>query len=237
MLPFLLLFTAVLPEPVAVIPLHAELDHVQGIEVDDTRLWVTSVDRKAKKGWLHEFDLKTGTLKRKIELTRGEQYHPGGISGSEQSLWIPIAEYRRNSTATVQEVDKETFKLKRSFSVADHVGAVAVVNGKVLAANWDARQIIDLSNGERKDNPHSTSYQDMKYVGGVLVASGLVKGTGGAIDFLDPKTLELKKRIEVSGKTDRGVVYTHEGMAIRGKKLYLLPEDGPSRLFIFDLPE
>ncbi len=236
MLPFLLLFAASLPDPVAVIPLQAELDHVQGIEVDDERLWVTSVDRKQKRGWLHEFDLKSGKLRRKLELTFGEQYHPGGLMKDGRSLWIPVAEYRRNSSAIVQEVDAETFQLGRSLKVDDHIGAVAIINGKVYGANWDARHLIDLETGARKDNPHATSYQDMKYVDGVLVASGVVKGKGGAIDFLNPETLELQKRIEV-GTTDRGIIYTHEGMAIRGRNLYLLPEDGPSRLFVFLLSE
>jgi hypothetical protein len=36
-----------------------------------------------------------------------------------------------------------------------------------------------------------------------------------------------------SGVTDRGLPYTHEGMTIRGGRLYLLPEDDPSRLFVF----
>jgi hypothetical protein len=30
---------------------------------------------------------------------------------------------------------------------------------------------------------------------------------------------------------------THEGMAIKGSRLYLLPEDAPSRLFVFALPQ
>lgn len=217
------------------IPLQTELDHVQGIEVDETRLWVTSVDRKAKQGWLHEFSITDGTLLRKTELTRGDQYHPGGIASTEKSLWIPIAEYRRSSTSTIQEVDKQTLKFKLSFSVADHIGAVAVVQGNILGANWDARQIINMSNGERRDNPQVIHYQDMKYVDGLLVGSGTAKGEG-AIEWLDPVTLELKKRLTV-GKTDRGVIFTNEGMAIRDGKLYLLPEDGPSRLFIFNLPE
>ena len=56
----------------------------------------------------------------------------------------------------------------------------------------------------------------------------------GAIDWLDPATLTLARRI-TAGRTGRGVLYTNEGMAIRGGKLYLLPEDGPSRLFVYRL--
>jgi len=35
------------------------------------------------------------------------------------------------------------------------------------------------------------------------------------------------------GITDQNVPYTAEGMAIQGQNLYLLPENGPSRLFHF----
>ena len=56
----------------------------------------------------------------------------------------------------------------------------------------------------------------------------------GAIDWLDPQELRLVKRI-VTGKTDRGILFTNEGLTIYGGKLYLLPEDGSSRLFVFKL--
>ncbi len=39
----------------------------------------------------------------------------------------------------------------------------------------------------------------------------------------------LVKRIS-TGKTDRGILYTNEGMTIHDGKLNLLPEDGHSRL-------
>lgn len=224
-----------LPEPHAVVALKGDLKHVQGIEVDGSSLWVTSVDKEAKKGWLHEFDLATGEVRRKLDLTKGDQFHPGGLQGDKDSLWIPVAEYRRNGTSTIQQIDKKTLKVRTSLLVDDHIGAIAIVDDQLLGANWDAKQIIDLRTGKRRDNPNGTSYQDMKSANGFLIGSGLLNGSG-AIDWVDVKTLELKKRYTV-GKTDRGVVYTHEGMAIRDRKLYLLPEDGPSRLFIFDLPE
>jgi len=42
------------------------------------------------------------------------------------------------------------------------------------------------------------------------------------------------KRVRM-GNTDRGVPFTREGMAIRNGELVLLPEDGPSRLFFFNM--
>jgi hypothetical protein len=74
----------------------------------------------------------------------------------------------------------------------------------------------------------------MKAISGRLIGSG-IRADAGAIDWLDPNDLRLFKRIQ-TGKTDRGVLFTHEGLAISEGRLYLLPEDSPSRLFIFSLP-
>jgi hypothetical protein len=45
----------------------------------------------------------------------------------------------------------------------------------------------------------------------------------------------LLRRV-IAGKTDRGLPFTHEGMAFRNGALYFLPEDDPSRVFIFRKP-
>ena len=54
----------------------------------------------------------------------------------------------------------------------------------------------------------------------------------GAVDWLEWPSLRLERRVH-AGKTDRGVPYTNEGMAVREDRVFLLPEDGPSRLFEF----
>ncbi|MDX2178428.1 MAG: DUF6454 family protein [Bryobacteraceae bacterium] len=226
-----LLIAQALPAPWKVVELKAELDHVQGIDTDGRRLWVSEVKRREKRGLLHEFELESGRHVRSLDLTRGEQYHPGGIALLGDSIWAPMAEYRRNSSATVVRVDLAAWQVVEEIPVADHIGAVAADRERLIGANWDARQIYDLRAGTKRDNPHPTRYQDMKLLDGVLVASGI-----SAIDWLDPATLALKFRTTV-GRTDRGVLYTQEGMAVRGRSLYLLPEDGPSRLFFFDLAQ
>src|SRR5262249_58005720 len=83
-------------------------------------------------------------------------------------------------------------------------------------------------------NPTETAYQDVKFASRGPVASGLLPDRSGAIDWLDLPSFHLKRRIRM-GKTDRGEPFTREGMAIRGSELLLLPEDGPSRLFVFRL--
>lgn len=95
----------------AVIELKADLDHVQGIAVDDSSFWVTSVNRKDQTGHLHHFDSRTGKLITQTEIHQGELYHPGGLSADGDFLWIPVAAYRRESEALIQCREKKTLNL------------------------------------------------------------------------------------------------------------------------------
>ena len=230
--------TELLPAPEKTVKLRAEMDHVQGIEVDGNRLFVTWVDRKQKTGHLGEFELATGKLLRSVPLHKGERYHPGGLAADGDSLWIPVAEYKRSSSASIQRRSKKTLELESEFEVPDHIGCVAAGEGKIYGGNWDARQIYVWDRlGKliyQKDNAGGTAFQDLKYIDGHLIGSGLRAG-GGAIEWLQASDFRLVRRM-LAGKTSRGVVITHEGMAISGSRLYLLPEDAPSRLFIVPLP-
>ena len=225
---------------VAIHPLNAPLDHVQGIDVEGSRLWISSVDSKARRGYLDLFDVATGKRIARVDVTRGDQFHPGGIAIQGESIWIPIAEYRRASTSTIERRNKNTLALESSFEVADHIGCIAASPGRLYGGNWDSREIYEWSPDgsllRKRANPNPTRYQDLKFRDGRLIASGVLSADGGAIDWLAPGTLALERRIQ-AGKTDRGVRYTNEGMAIRDGLLYLAPEDGPTRVFVFELPE
>ena len=225
-------------KPEKVINLDAAIDHVQGIEVEGERLWLSWVDRKAKTGHLSLFDLRTGTLLRAVEVQKQNRYHPGGIAGDGKSIWVPVAEYRRDSSAIIQQRNRDTLALEAEFEVADHIGCVAVRGDTVLGGNWDSRLIYRWTRDGRqvdvRPNTARTSYQDMKLTGESLIGSGLRAGEG-AVDWLDPRDLRLQRRMRV-GKTSRGVVLTHEGMAVANGRIYFVPEDGPSRVFVYKLP-
>ena len=221
-----------------VIELKGNTHHPQGIEIEDGRLWVTSVDRAAQTGYLHEFSLPDGALVREIELRDGPRFHPGGISGTRDSLWIPIAEYRARSSAVVERRNKRTLALERRFPVDDHIGCVTTDGAIVIGGNWDTRELYfwDATGKllRKESNPTGNAFQDMKVGAGRLVGSGLLADKSGAIDWLELPGLKTVRRI-TAGKTTRGDPYTREGMTIRGDELFLLPEDSPSRLFVFRL--
>ena len=220
-----------------VLDLKGATHHVQGIDFDSRRVWVTSVDTAKRRGYLHEFSLTNGDLVRSVEIQDGDRFHPGGIATDETSIWIPVAEYRRNSTAFIQRRSKSTLELEFQFAVPDHIGCIAVTPEFLIGGNWDSRQFYIWNHrGElirTAANPSDNGYQDMKFDSEQLIASGLLPDRTGAIDWIEFPSLRLVRRIK-AGKTDRGDPFTREGMAMRGNRLMLLPEDGPSRVFIFD---
>ena len=223
---------------VRVLELKGSTHHVQGIDTDEKRLWVTSVDTPKRKGYLQEFSMPTGESLRIVEIQDGERFHPGGISSDAKSLWIPVAEYRANSTSVIQRRNKRTLKLEFQFAVPDHIGCIAVTPRFLIGGNWDSRDFyVWTHRGEliRKiASATSNAYQDMKFDSKYIVASGLLADRTGAIDWLDAGTMQVVHRL-TAGRTDRGDPYTREGMAVRRDRLFLLPEDSPSRLFVFSI--
>jgi hypothetical protein len=225
--------------------LDGELFHVQGLEVAGRHIWVTSVDQANRKGYLHQFERATGRFLRRLEVTDGARYHPGGISISGGSIWVPVAEYRPDSSAVLIEIDTHSLAVRRRIAVADHLGCVAASGTTLVAGNWGSRllYVIDLAAGEvvrAVPNPSATPYQDMKFVGRQLVAGGAQTLWSGTIEWIDWPSMKLVRRLR-SGPVGlvrplgRGGAYSSEGMAVAGHDLYLLPEDGPSRVFRFTL--
>lgn len=220
-----------------VLDLEGTTYHVQGLDVDDRRLWTTSVDSQGRKGFLHEFTLN-GEHVRSVEIQDSERFHPGGIASDSDSLWIPVAEYRAKSTSMIQRRNKRTLQLESQFSVPDHIGCIAVTPEFLIGGNWDSREFYFWDRQgkliRRLASPNETAYQDMKFDAPYVVASGLLPGRKGAIDWLALPSLTRVHRIE-AGNTDRGDPFTREGMALYRDQLYLMPEDGPSRVFAFEL--
>lgn len=220
------------------VALQGPLHHVQGIDVEGDILWVSAVDKVQKKGFLYRLDRHNGAILTRTEVQDGEKFHPGGLTLDGENLWVPVAEYKRQSSAVIQLRDKRTLRLLRQFEVADHIGCVAASGGHLYGGNWDTREIYEWDKKgkqiSRRSNLTGTRYQDLKWIDGRLVGGGLRAKGRGAVDWLDPKNLEVVRRLEVEA-TDRGTVFTNEGMTVRGGLLYLLPEDDPSRLFVIRL--
>jgi len=228
------------PAPLRVVTVQATLDHPQGLEADAalTTWWISSVHRARRAGLLAVVDAGSGTVSRVIEIHDGDCYHPGGLSRQGDTLWVPVAEYRRASRTIVQRYDAATLTRQAAFAVDDHIGCLAATGTELIGANWDARRFYGWTAEGRelrwRGNPTEARYQDIKWVDGRIVAGGML-GDGGVIDVLEWPSLALVHRLPV-GRTDRGVVMTHEGLAVAGAHLLLMPEDDPVRVFVYPRP-
>jgi hypothetical protein len=227
--------------------LLGKIFHVQGVDLDSQHIWVTSVDVWNHRGYLHEFDRTTGKFIRRLDLTDGPRYHPGGFSIANHSIWVPVSEYRAKSSAVLEEIDPDSLQITRKIHVADHLGCVAASDHYLIAGNWDSKQlyIIDLNDPAHMrvvPNPSPTHYQDMKMIDGQLVAGGNLTRHSGSIDWIDYPSMKIVQTLR-TGETSRRKPFTHvrpytgEGMTLQGRDLYVLPEDGPSRLFHFKLDD
>ncbi len=220
---------------IQVIRLADSVHHVQGIDIEDGTLWVSSVDAAARKGFLSCFELPSGRLRKQVEVQEGSRIHPGGIALQGDAIWVPVAEYDRDGPTSIQRRDKETLALAGSFPVMDHIGCIAAGEGFLIGGNWDSRVLYRWTvSGElvgRCSNP-GAAYQDLKLLNGELIGSGNLSRRRGAVEWRSPDDCRLLRRLE-TGVTSRGVPYTNEGMTFHNGRLYLLPEDNPSRLFVF----
>ena len=227
--------------------LQGQLFHVQGVDMDSRHIWVTSVDGKHQRGYLHEFDRATGQFVRRLELTDGPRFHPGGLSIASHSIWVPVAEYRANSSAVLEQIDIDSLQIRRKIPINDHLGCVAATDETLVAGNWDSKRLylIDLNHDSTVrvvTNPFRTRYQDMKFIAGQLVAGGYINRHGGTIDWIDFPSMKLVRTLRTGsaghGKPfGHGQVFTGEGMTLQGNDLYLLPENRHRRLFHFQLDD
>lgn len=227
--------------------LDGEVFHVQGLALGDDRIWVTSVDRGKRRGYLHEFERGTGKFLRRLDLTDGARYHVGGISISGGSIWVPVAEMKLDSSAALVEIDADSLAIRGKVYVADHVGCIAASDDYLVAGNWDARlfYVIDLKDRTHFKTIRNTSrtrYQDMKFDQGQIVAGGHLSLWSGTVNWIDWPSMKLTRTLRAGAvgpvrPFGRGGPFTGEGMAIEGRELYVIPEDGPSRVFHFRLAE
>jgi hypothetical protein len=162
--------------------------HPQGMEVTEDRIFLSSVeiteptvrypepvdgyDRTPGKGVGHLFVTdRSGRLLRDIELGEGHRYHPGGIDLDGRYLWVPVAEYRPDSSAIVYRIDTRTLEVRKMFEVDDHVGGVVLDRSRhlVVGQSWGSRRFYEWTTDGRQrgrwlNDSHLLDYQDCEYV-------------------------------------------------------------------------
>jgi hypothetical protein len=139
-------------------------------------------DRDTGEGVGHLFKIDAaGNLLADRILGEGASYHPGGIDYDGTNIWVPVAEYRPNSSSIIYRVDPVTMKATEVFRFADHIGAIVhnTDDRTLHGVSWGSRRFYRWTLDDkgrvtnagaspesvRTLNPsHYVDYQDCKYV-------------------------------------------------------------------------
>jgi Family of unknown function (DUF6454) len=154
-----------------------------GVETD--ALYDFSIDRSPGRGraWLFEF-AADGALLGQLELTDGDDYHPGGIDYDGEFIWVPVAENRPNSHTLIFRVDPDTLDADLATTIDDHIGGVVhnLHRGTMHGVSWGSRRLYTWKRSGRHrghdeprwvPNPEAyIDYQDCHYQGIELMLCG-----------------------------------------------------------------
>jgi hypothetical protein len=141
---------------------------------------VDGYDRTPGKGIGHLFVIdRTGRLVKDIVLGHDIVYHPGGIDAIGTDLWVPVAQYRPDSSAEIDHVDLRTLRVTRLFTVDDHIGGIVYdpTTGRLVGNNWGSRTFYEWtargrSLGTWRNPENIIDFQDCQYVASGKMACG-----------------------------------------------------------------
>lgn len=168
-------------------------------------------DRTPGKGIGHLFVMdKAGNLQKDITLGEGDMYHPGGIDFDGTNVWVPVAQYRPDSSAIIYRVDANTLDVHKQFEVKDHFGGIVMdkQNGHLVGNTWGSRRFAEWDlHGKQlstwKNPNYFIDYQDCQYVptaqmlcGGItnLPQTPAAGGTGATFELGGMAMMDLKTR-------------------------------------------
>ncbi|GAB3652981.1 DUF6454 family protein [Nocardioides korecus] len=240
-------------EGLAITPDHLFLSAVQIIE--PTQKYPSPVggyDRTPGKGIGHLFVMdRAGHLQRDITLGSGDVYHPGGISYDGHDVWVPVAQYRPDSSAIVYRVDARSLAVHRQFGVEDHVGGIVrdASTGHLVGNTWGSRRFYEWTTRGKllktwQNNSFFTDYQDCQYAatakmicGGVTNLPQTPTAGGdtatyelGGITLIDLRSHDVLREVPLQKWSSAGHVITRNPvkLAADGTRLTLwaAPDNG-----------
>ena len=242
--------------------------HTEGLAVTPNRLFLSAVqiveptkkyptpvngyDRTPGKGIGHLFVTdRAGNLQKDLTFADGDVYHPGGIDFDGQNIWLPVAQYRPNSSAAIYRVDAQTLSVTKEFTFGDHIGGIVFdrQTKHLIGNNWGSRRFYEWSTDGKQitswDNrSYLIDYQDCQYVverkmlcGGVtnLPQTPTAGGSSatyelGGMALTDLRTHEVSRELPLQLWSTAGHVITRNPfkMAANGDEVtfWAAPDNG-----------
>ncbi len=236
------------------LPVRCHVHHPQGMARISGVWWISTVDVDDRRGLVVAVD-GNGDLVEQIPIGDDRHYHPGGMDFDGTAMWIPCAEYRPDSTATVYRLQPGATP-EPAFAVDDHVGAIARcgVDGDLVGWSWGSRRFYRWSvdghlRAARVNPAFFVDHQDCQWLdsghllcGGVAEV-GLSSGPGwlGGLGLLDVDDLVMQREAPFPVYSSAsGRVATHNPIwsEIRDDHLivHLLPDDGMGAILSYSTP-
>ena len=246
-------FSTYHPEGLAITPDHLFLSSTQVTE--PTQKYPTPVggyDRTPGKGVGHLFVMdRQGHLQKDITFVDGDMYHPGGIDFDGTNIWVPVAQYRPNSSAIIYRVNARTLQVTKAFEVKDHIGGIVRdrTTGHLVGNNWGSRRFYDWTLQGKQirtwdNSSFFTDYQDCQYVPSAKMICGGITNlpqtptAGGAsatyelggLTMIDLRSHNILREVPFQKWSTAGHVMTRNPvkMAATGNQLTLwaAPDNG-----------
>jgi hypothetical protein len=197
---------------------------------------VDGYDRTPGKGVGHLLVMdRQGNLEKDIILGEGDMYHPGGIDFDGENIWVPVAQYRPNSSAIIYRVDASTLRVHKQFEVDDHFGGIVLdkTTGHLVGNTWGSRRFAEWDrSGKQLSTWANTSYfidyQDCQYVpAGKMLCGGVTNlpqtpaagGTTatyelGGMSLIDLRTHAVLREVPFQRWSTAGHVATRKPLKI-----------------------
>jgi hypothetical protein len=170
------------------------LVHPQGMEVDrDTGLlYVTAVEiveerDKARRYWgkgrahLFECNAEGRTLRATLLRSDDEdEYHPSGMVLIDGRMFIALAQYGPETSATIIEFNVKDWTYEKRFHIEDHVGLVVPSPDKseIFLGTWGCRHYYRTDmNGNIKSKRALSGSDDMEHQDAQLISGRLTGGS------------------------------------------------------------
>ena len=196
-----------------------------------------------------------GAERWRMKLSEGMVYHPGGLATDGRYIYVPVSEYRPDSSAHIYVIDPASQEIVERHEFPDHIGALSIdaERKRIYGMSWAARRIYvwDFEWNliyANKNLIENVNYQDIDFVGGNLLAcsgvahfelNGMTIDVGG-IDLIDANTWLPVHRIMVPTKTHTGRPLTYNAFSHRLEfprlmLLFIPDDDDASRVEIYQV--
>ena len=227
---------------------------------------IDGTDRTPGAGFGHIMRFAAdGTLRsdRVLNATGAVEYHPGGLDYDGRSVWVTLAQYRPNSTATFLRVDPVTLATTPVLRAHDHYGGVVndTRRHKLVTLNWGSRvaaswriraapparrlrlaavaraqpEPLRRLPGLQVPRPRPTHRQPLMLCGGITQYGTFQLG---GVALLDTETLAPVWEVPITMLSPAGNVVTRNPIdvdVVNGKlRLYLAPDDDTTTVLTYE---